>query len=259
MGDAAASALLASSSATGLSTLEELLRTFRAASARGETASLHSKNGMITFTIGKRQPAAAPPASRPPPPAGRRKAPRSRGSLLRDERRRLLKIATDVFDWKGRCPLYTVHRPAIPASALVSGQKQVMQQVETPAPRALSRARARGLARYDLMVLQCKSLVLKLPPVPPPAPQFQPARRPALRLRTKGRDIASYFAPPRKCSECDNMSYNFYKEGWEEFCGCDSFRECAPRQCPVTCTMCHECLKILHKDPNYVTPVDQLW
>jgi hypothetical protein len=278
MGDAAASALLPSTSATDLSTVQELLRIFQAASARGETVSLmlDASNGKTSFKFksGKIAAAGIPEAARlpslrpaaaaalapwPPPPAGRRKAPRSRGSLLRDERRRLLKIATDVFDWSGRCPLYTVHRPAIPAipaAALVSGQ----QQVVTPAPRAITRARARALARYDQMVLQCKALALKLPPVPPPAPRLQHPGRPALRLRTMGRvfvprpELATY--AQRKCRECDNICsrFNFDREGWEEV-ACDP--DCICLRFPPACVafdLCNQHLKILHDDPNYKTP-----
>jgi hypothetical protein len=174
--------------------------------------------------------------------------------LLRDERRRLLKIATDVFDQVGGpCCLYTVHRPAIPAAALVSGQ----QQVVTPAPRAVTRARARALARYDQMVLDCKALALKLPPVPPPAPRFQPPGRPALRLRNMGRvfiprpELDTY--GQRKCDECNNICnrLDFNKEGWEEG-ACDP--DCPPGCDCVAFDICNDCLKILHDDPQYKTP-----
>jgi hypothetical protein len=273
MGDAAASALLPSTSATDLSTQQELLRIFWAASARGETVSLmlDASNGKTSFKFksGKiaaagipeaarlpslRPAAAAALAPRAPPPAGRRKAPRSRGSLLRDERRRLLKIATDVFDQVGEpCSLYTVHRPAIPAAALVSGQQQVM----TPAPRAVTRARARALARYDQMVLDCRALALKLPPVPPPAPRFKQPGRPTLRLRTMGRvfiprpDLATY--AQRKCDECNNTCnrFDFDKKGWEE-AACDP--DCPPGCHCVAFDICNDCLKILHNDPQYKTP-----
>jgi hypothetical protein len=96
------------------------------------------------------QPAAAGPAptysppapSRSLPPAGRRRrGPRSRGpgALLRDERRRLLRIAPDVFarsGRRGRCPPAPVYRPILPDPALDPGQ--VIAPAKTPAGEDLA-------------------------------------------------------------------------------------------------------------------------
>jgi hypothetical protein len=231
MGDAVASALLSSTSATGLSTLDALLRTFRAASTRGETVTLHSKDGVTTFKIiqatagdpaaarqrSKRQPAAAAvpvPARRPPPPAGRRKAPRSRGSLLRDERRRLLKISTDVFDrsgWRGRCPPPTVYRPALLTPAQDSGQ------VGKQAPRPI--------AGYREMVGDAPGrLLLKLPPAAPLQPTFGPAPPSTLRLRIRGSGgIAQldghtdHRGVKWECNQCNKLyhKFDFNEEKWK--------------------------------------------
>jgi hypothetical protein len=52
--------------------------------------------GRSTGASPRRQPA-LPPAPRLPTPGDRRRKPRSRGALLREERRRQLRIAVDVF------------------------------------------------------------------------------------------------------------------------------------------------------------------
>ena len=144
----AAPYLLSTSTAPDLTAADELYRTFRAAAARGEEACLS-----LTFREGKAGESAGPPAAaarpwapaqptrpqraaggpapscslpappRPSPPAGRRRGPRSRGpgALLRDERRRHLRIAYDVFGRGGRCPPPTVCRPTISASTPAPG------------------------------------------------------------------------------------------------------------------------------------------
>jgi hypothetical protein len=235
---ATAPALHASTTATGLSALDDLFRTFRAATERGESISLSvvSKEGatFANFKIGntanaglpvaakrpsKQLPAAADPALKPKPPAGRRKGPRGRGALLRDERRRQLKISADVFarsGRRGRCPPPAVHRPAIPTLALVTRQEQVVEQVETnnDAPRPL--------AAYVEMVGDAPGhQVLKLPPVPPPAPPVA-SFGPALRLRTRGRggiqQLDGHNNDAMDCSFCGKLGPNvcFQKKRWSK-------------------------------------------
>jgi hypothetical protein len=175
VGAEAASSLLSTSTAPDFTAADELFRTFRAAAARGEEAylSLTFREGKAGASLklgtaagppaaAARPRAAALPAVRPntarrrglqpaaanptptcatSPPAGGRRGPRSRGpgALLRDERRRHLRIAPEVLartGWEGRCPPPTVHRPTLPAPALDPGQveRREEEQAETPAP-----------------------------------------------------------------------------------------------------------------------------
>jgi hypothetical protein len=252
MGDAAASALLANPSNTGLSTLEELLRIFRAATERGETVSLHSNNGGTCFQIHhkatsgipgaapqpKKLPAAAASVSVSSPPAARRKGPRSRGrgALLRDERRRQLKISPDVFarlGGRGRCPPPTIHRPTLSAPALDPGQEKAL----------------RRLAAYrELGDDASRKLVVVLLPAAPPQPTFRSIQPLAPRLRTRawGATTSRCFMAPALdsfdlttrwggipqldgsisdalvcCSWCVNrcFKFEFIKLGWNEDTG----------------------------------------
>jgi hypothetical protein len=260
----AAPSLLSTSTAPDLTAADELYRTFRAAAARGEEACLS-----LTFREGKAgaslklgetagPPAAAarprapaqparpqraaggpapscslPAPPRPSPPAGRRRGPRSRGpgALLRDERRRHLRIASDVLDrsgQRGRCPLYTVYRPALHTPALVSGQEHVVQEVDTPPPRDLS--------NYNKMVLHCRTWILKLPPTPPPAPRLQQPGPPALRLRTRGWGVINAV----KCSNCQNQCSMqlFEQSGWR---WTEDYRNDGPNGTNyIWCKMCYD-------------------
>jgi hypothetical protein len=160
----AAPSLLSTLTAPDLAAADELYRSYRAAASRGEDANLsltfrEGKAG-ASLTLGtsagssaaaarprasaqpsRSQRAAAGPAptcsppapARPSPPDGRKVGPRSRGpgALLRDERRRLLRIAVDVFGTGGRCPPPTVHRPTILAAGQVG--RRVEEQEGTPA------------------------------------------------------------------------------------------------------------------------------
>jgi hypothetical protein len=165
----AASSLLSTSTDSDLAAADQLYRTFRAAAARGEEAclSLSFREGKagadlklgaaVGPPVAAAQPAVvAAPASpaaeaRPelqpaaahtggtPPPAGGRRGPRSRrpGALLRDERRRFLRIAPDVLGrtgWGGRCaalrPPLTVYRPALLAPALPALDPGLVEQDE---------------------------------------------------------------------------------------------------------------------------------
>ena len=212
----AAPSLLSTSTAPDLTAADELYRTFRAAAARGEEAclSLTFREGKAgaSLKLGKTAgpPAAAarprapaqparpqraaggpapscslPAPPRPSPPAGRRRGPRSRGpgALLRDERRRHLRIASDVFGRGGRCPPPTVCRPAIPAS--------------TPAPVPGPEREGRAASLHVLAEGASEQLLLLVPPPDaPPLPTFRAFPPSTVRLRTRqGRGLAPLQLP----------------------------------------------------------------
>jgi len=234
-GGGAASALLSlSDNSVDLAMVDDLLRTFRAAVARGEGAylALLCGAGQVKIKINfkpkaaagppaaarlspRPQPAAAGPTSpsgaSPSPAGGRRKAPRRRGpgALLRDERRRHLRIAPDVFthqERRGRCPLRP-SPPALPPPTLapvsgpvhrrwcagmvegrdlrftVLGNGDAKQLLQRPAPKkALRRGQpaafqsapaAAGMSGATPSAIST-SFYLPLLTIPP----FRPARRP---------------------------------------------------------------------------------
>ena len=125
-------------------------------------------------------PTFSPPAPpRPSPPAGRRRGlrPRRPYDVLRDERRRLLRIAPDVLErtgWGGRCtalrPPLTVYRPALPAPAPVPGREP---EVRAPGYQVLASDGANQL------------LLVVPPPAAPPLPTFGATPPATLRLRTR--------------------------------------------------------------------------
>ena len=249
-----------SSAAPDLAMLDELFRSFRAASSRGERVSLnlHCKAGRFQLDY-KPSAAAGPPAdARPPrlqraaadpaarhlrpqpaaagptptcaspsPASGRRRGPRRRGpgALLRDERRRHLRISPDVLARSGRggrCPPATVYRPALP---------------DPPAP-----------VRYKVLTdgVSERLLLLVPPPAAPPQPSFRASQPISLHLRTRaGGGLAlsqldgDGLGPLAKCMDCDSKVFKFElkKSGWSMECGC-----------MVWCTNCYPLLPPYNPD-----------
>ena len=154
-----------------------------------------------------------PPATPSPPTFGPRR--RGPGALLRDERRRLLRIAPDVL-----APPPAVYCPSTSAPHV---------SAQVPGPELVARAANPPPGLRVLADGATEQLLLVVPPSAAPSPPtFGPAAPAALRLRTWGQpgipqlDGNSYdfnlLTTKVKCEECSDTCYafNFEKEGWLE-------------------------------------------